>query len=169
MAREFGLTPALTGLVGSAIMIGTIFGSLIGGWLTDKIGRYQVFMADMLFFVVAAIAAGLAPNVWVLIGARFVMGPGRHRPAGRDGVSRGILEVQRPRQQGSRLAAWCPMWYVASSACFLLIFGLYFLLPAEHAGWLWRASLIFGAVPALVIILFRNRFMNESPLGREPG
>ena len=49
MAREFGLTPALTGLVGSAIMIGTIFGSLIGGWLTDKIGRYQVFMADMLF------------------------------------------------------------------------------------------------------------------------
>ena len=61
------------------------------------------------------------------------------------------------------------MWYVASSACFLLIFGLYFLLPAEHAGWLWRASLIFGAVPALVIILFRNRFMNESPLGREPG
>ncbi len=49
VAREFGLTPALTGLVGSAIMIGTIFGSLIGGWLTDRIGRYQVFMADMLF------------------------------------------------------------------------------------------------------------------------
>ncbi|MDN2865754.1 hypothetical protein PAJ58_09460, partial [Campylobacter jejuni] len=41
VAREVGLTPALTGLGGSAIMIGTIFGSLVGGWLTDRIGRYQ--------------------------------------------------------------------------------------------------------------------------------
>ncbi|RQR80895.1 MULTISPECIES: MFS transporter [unclassified Burkholderia] len=165
VAREFGLTPALTGLVGSAIMIGTIFGSLIGGWLTDRIGRYQVFMADMLFFVVAAIAAGLAPNVWVLIAARFVMGLG----VGIDlPVAMAFLaEFSKFNGRGnkaSRLAAWCPMWYVASSVCFLLIFGMYFLLPAEHAGWLWRASLIFGAVPALVIILVRNRFMNESPL-----
>lgn len=44
--------------------------------MTDKYGRYSVFMADMLFFVVSAIAAGLAPNVWVLIGARFLMGIG---------------------------------------------------------------------------------------------
>ncbi|HEF4730018.1 MFS transporter [Burkholderia multivorans] len=165
VAREFALTPALTGLVGSAIMIGTIFGSLLGGWLTDRIGRYQVFMADMLFFVIAAIAAGLAPNVWVLIGARFVMGLG----VGIDlPVAMAFLaEFSKFGGRGnkaSRLAAWCPMWYVASSVCFLLIFGLYFLLPVEHAGWLWRASLIFGAVPALAIILVRNRFMNESPL-----
>jgi len=165
VTREFGLTPSLTGLVGSAIMIGTIFGSLAGGWLTDRIGRYQVFMADMLFFVIAAIAAGLAPNVWVLIAARFVMGLG----VGIDlPVAMAFLaEFSKFSGRGnkaSRLAAWCPMWYVASSVCFLLIFGLYFLLPASHAGWLWRASLIFGAVPALVIILVRNRFMNESPL-----
>ncbi|WP_176115980.1 MFS transporter, partial [Burkholderia cepacia] len=76
VVREFGLTPALTGLVTSSIVIGTILGSLLGGWFTDRIGRYQVFMADMLFFVVAAIVAGLAPNVWVLIAARFVMGLG---------------------------------------------------------------------------------------------
>ena len=119
VAREFGLTPALTGLVGSAIMIGTIFGSLIGGWLTDKIGRYQVFMADMLFFVVAAIAAGLAPNVWVLIGARFVMGPGRHRPAGRDGVSRGISKFngRGNKGRGSRRGARCGTWRRRPASC----------------------------------------------------
>ncbi|MGS0626021.1 ATP-binding cassette domain-containing protein, partial [Ralstonia sp. VS2407] len=59
---------------------------------------------------------------------------------------------------------WCPMWYAASSVCFLIVFGLYFALPAEHARWLWRASLIFGAVPALAIIAVRGRYMNESPL-----
>ena len=76
VVREFQLSPLLTGLVTSSIMVGTIIGNLIGGWLTDKYGRYSVFMADMLFFVVSAIAAGLAPNVWVLIGARFLMGIG---------------------------------------------------------------------------------------------
>ena len=74
VVREFSLSPLLTGVVTSSIMVGTILGNLVGGWLTDKYGRYQVFMADMLFFVVSAIAAGLAPNVWVLIGARFLMG-----------------------------------------------------------------------------------------------
>nr|VUD31191.1 transporter [Raoultella sp. NCTC 9187] len=50
VVREFQLSPLLTGLVTSSIMVGTIFGNLIGGWLTDKYGRYSVFMADMLFF-----------------------------------------------------------------------------------------------------------------------
>ena len=71
---EFSLSPVMTGVVASAIVCGTIVGNLIGGWLTDKIGRYRVFMADMVLFVIAAIVAGFAPNVWVLILARFIMG-----------------------------------------------------------------------------------------------
>lgn len=165
VVKEFGLTPTITGLVTSSIMIGTIVGNLLGGWLTDKYGRYSVFMADMLFFVVSAIAAGLAPNVWVLIGARFLMGIG----VGIDlPVAMAYLaEFSKFTGKGnkaSRLAAWCPMWYAASSACFFIIFALWCLLPKEHLDWLWRASLLFGAVPALLIIAVRRKFMNESPL-----
>jgi MFS family permease len=165
VVKDFGLTPTLTGLVTSSIMIGTIVGNLLGGWLTDKYGRYSVFMADMLFFVVSAIAAGLAPNVWVLIGARFLMGVG----VGIDlPVAMAYLaefsKFTGKANKASRLAAWCPMWYAASSVCFLIIFGLYFVLPKEHIDWLWRASLLFGAVPALLIIAVRSKFMNESPL-----
>ena len=165
VTREFNLTPALSGFVSSSIMIGTILGSLAGGWLTDKIGRYQVFMADMLFFVVAAIAAGLAPNVWVLIAARFVMGlgVGIDLPVAMAFLSE-FSKFNGRGNKASRLAAWCPMWYAASSVCFLIVFALYFFLPAQHADWLWRASLIFGAVPALIIIMVRSKFMNESPL-----
>ncbi|MCS6474291.1 MFS transporter, partial [Burkholderia thailandensis] len=109
--------------------------------------------------------AGLAPNVEVLIAARFVMGLG----VGIDlPVAMAFLaEFSKFGGRGnkaSRLAAWCPMWYAASSVCFLIVFGLYFALPAEHARWLWRASLIFGAAPALAIIAVRGRYMNESPL-----
>ncbi|MCE1897146.1 MFS transporter, partial [Enterobacter hormaechei] len=44
ITREFNLTPAGTGMVASAITFGAIVGALLGGYLTDKIGRYRVFM-----------------------------------------------------------------------------------------------------------------------------
>jgi Arabinose efflux permease len=130
VVREFQLSPLLTGLVTSSIMVGTIVGNLIGGWLTDKYGRYSVFMADMLFFVVSAIAAGLAPNVWVLIGARFLMGigVGIDLPVAMSYLAE-FSKFAGKGNKAARLAAWCPMWYAASTVCFLLIFALYFLLP----------------------------------------
>ena len=165
VVREFQLSPLITGLVTSSIMVGTIVGNLVGGWLTDKYGRYSVFMADMLFFVVSAIAAGLAPNVWVLIGARFLMGVGVgiDLPVAMSYLAE-FSKFAGKGNKAARLAAWCPMWYAASTVCFLLIFALYFLLPKEHLDWLWRASLLFGAVPSLLIIAVRSKFMNESPL-----
>jgi MFS family permease len=42
ITREFNLTPAGTGMVASAITFGAIVGALLGGYLTDKIGRYRV-------------------------------------------------------------------------------------------------------------------------------
>jgi MFS family permease len=165
IARQFALTPVQVGFVASAITFGAIVGALVGGYLTDRIGRYRVFMADMLFFVVAAIAAGLAPNAWVLGGARFLMGIG----VGLDlPVAMAFLaEFSRVAGKGNKaasVAAWCPAWYAATSTCYLLILGLYAILPDAHLGWLWRLTLAFGAVPAIVIILVRSRYISESPV-----
>ena len=55
ITRQFGLSPSGIGMVVSAITMGAIVGAVIGGYLTDKIGRYRVFMADMFFFVFAAL------------------------------------------------------------------------------------------------------------------
>lgn len=111
ITREFNLTPTGTGMVASAITFGAIIGALIGGYLTDKIGRYRVFMADMFFFVVAAIACAFAPNEYVLAGARFVMGLG----VGIDlPVAMAFLaEFSRLRGKGNKAASvamWCPAW-----------------------------------------------------------
>jgi len=165
IARQFSLTPVETGLVSSAIAFGAVIGALFGGYLTDKIGRYRVFMADMLFFVVAAIAAGLAPNAWVLGAARFMMGFG----VGLDlPVAMAFLaEFSRRSGKGNKaasVAAWCPAWYAATSGCYLLILGLYAVLPAADLSWLWRVTLAFGAVPALLIIAVRSRYISESPV-----
>jgi MFS family permease len=165
VVTEFALSPLMTGVVASAIIVGTIVGNIIGGWLTDKIGRYRVFMADMVLFVIAALVAGFAPNVWVLVLARFIMGisVGIDLPVAMSYLSE-FSKFSGSSNKAARLAAWCPMWYAASSLCFGIVLLLYFLLPAEHINWLWRASLIFGAVPALFIIYIRGKYLTESPI-----
>lgn len=167
IAREFSLTPTGSGFVASAITFGAIIGAFLGGYLTDKVGCYRVFMADMFFFVVAAIACALAPNAWVLGGARFVMGLG----VGIDlPVAMAFLtEFSRLQGRGNkaaRVAMWCPVWYgyAAISISYLLVLGLYAMLPAHEAGWLWRLILGFSAVPAIAIIAIRSRYMSESPV-----
>lgn len=165
ITREFHLTPAGTGMVASAITFGAIVGAFFGGYLTDKIGRYRVFMADMFFFVIAALACAFAPNEWVLAGARFVMGLG----VGIDlPVAMAFLaEFSRLQGRGNKaasIAMWCPTWYAAISVSYLLVLLLYGVLPAGYTDWLWRLILGFGAVPALFIIAIRSKYMSESPV-----
>jgi MFS family permease len=74
--EQFALDGFMTGLVNASIMVGAVVGALAGGYLVDRFGRYRLFMADMVFFVVAALGSALAPEVWSLIGFRFVMGIG---------------------------------------------------------------------------------------------
>ncbi|HWT37431.1 MAG TPA: MFS transporter [Paraburkholderia sp.] len=165
VAREFSLTPAGTGFVASAITFGAIVGAFLGGFLTDRIGRYRVFMADMFFFVIAALACAFAPNAWVLGGARFVMGLG----VGIDlPVAMAFLaefsRLQGKGNKAARVAMWCPVWYAAISVSYLLVLAFYATLPESHQPLLWRLILGFGAVPAIVIIAIRSRYISESPV-----
>jgi len=163
--KHFGLSTSATGMVAAAMNAGTVVGSIAGGWLTDRIGRYAVFMADMICFVIAALVAGMAPTATILILARFAMGfgVGMDLPVAMAFLSE-FSKLSGKGSKASRAAAWCPTWYAASSLCFFLVFALDAVVPATHPDWLWRASLAFGALPALLIILVRNRYMSESPI-----
>lgn len=66
--------------------------------------------------------------------------------------------------KAARIAMWCPTWYAAISVSYLLVLLLYAVLPESHTDWLWRLILGFGAVPALLIIAIRSRYMSESPV-----
>ncbi|WP_029685613.1 MFS transporter [Tatumella saanichensis] len=165
ITRQFGLSPSGIGMVVSAITMGAIVGAVIGGYLTDKIGRYRVFMADMFFFVFAALLGALAPNAEVLGISRFIMGLG----IGIDlPVAMAFLaEFSRLKGRGNKAASvamWCPTWYAAISISYLLVLGLFYSLPASQTEYLWRYVVGFGAVPALIILTVRKRYMTESPV-----
>lgn len=162
--EQFGLSGFMTGLVNASIMVGAVIGALFGGYLVDRFGRYRLFMADMVFFVVAAIGCAVAPNEWVLIAFRFVMGIG----VGLDlPVAMAFLaEFSKLKGKGNRsqrVNAWSPAWYIATGIGYLVVLIIFVSLPYEHHAILWRLVVGFGAVPALVVLLVRRRYLAESP------
>ncbi|WP_433875526.1 MFS transporter [Sinomonas atrocyanea] len=163
IAKDFALDPGMLALVSASIMIGALVGSVVGGYFVDRLGRFKVFMADMVFFVVAAIACALAPDAWTLVIARFIMGVG----IGVDfPVAFSFLaEYASQRKKGGTVSLWQPMWYVAVASTFALLIPVYFLFQGMNWGenHMWRVVVGFGAVPALIIMVFRQTYMAESP------
>src|SRR5277367_4953480 len=49
---------------------------LLGGSLGDRLGRKRIFFIGVVWFDVASVCCGLAPNAGVLIGARVLQGVG---------------------------------------------------------------------------------------------
>ncbi|MHA6630419.1 MFS transporter [Pseudonocardia sichuanensis] len=161
IATTFRLNPVEEGVVAASIMVGALLGALVGGYLVDRVGRYKMFMADMIFFVVAAIACAVAPNYELLTAARFVMGIG----IGIDFpvALAFIAEFNALRGRGGKVSLWQPMWYLATGASFVVLLPLYFLMPADMHADMWRWAVGFGAVPALIVMLVRHKYMDESP------
>src|SRR5438067_4985587 len=49
---------------------------LLGGALGDRFGRRKVFMIGTVWFAVASVVCGVAPNIEVLVAARILQGVG---------------------------------------------------------------------------------------------
>lgn len=74
LAAELGTTASNVQLTLTAFLVGLALGQLVIGPLSDGWGRRGLLLAGTAVCVVATLICALAPNVWVLIGARFVMG-----------------------------------------------------------------------------------------------
>lgn len=157
LKHSFHLSPLELGSVTAMMAFGAFLGALWGGYFTDKVGRLRMFLLDLLFLVVAAIGAAVSVNLVMLLAFRFLMGVG----VGLDFpvALSFIAEFVAERRKGSNVNLWQMMWYVAASFTGLIVLPFYL---AGVSGDLWRVAVGFGAVPALIILLMRLRYMNES-------
>ncbi|PWC01024.1 Bcr/CflA family drug resistance efflux transporter [Corynebacterium yudongzhengii] len=76
IAADFGTTQPMVQLTLSGFVIGLAVGQLVIGPLSDALGRQKLMIAGAVLALVAAIAAALAPTIWVLITARVLQGLG---------------------------------------------------------------------------------------------
>jgi MFS family permease len=155
--NHFHLSPFEVGSITAVMAFGAFFGALWGGYFTDKIGRFKMFLLDLLFLVVAALGAALSQNLITLLAFRFLMGIG----VGLDFpvALSFIAEFVAVRRKGLSLNLWQMTWFVAASFTGVVVLPFYL---AGVGSELWRIAVGFGAVPAFLILLLRFRFMNES-------
>lgn len=141
--KLWDLTPAIHGLAMSAALWGTVLGSLIGAWPTDRFGRKKTLLWIGILYLVSAIWSALATDPTSFVIARFIGGIG----VGISTVAAPLFisEIARAEKRG-RLAGMFQFNIVFG---ILVAFGSNALLGGfgEDA---WRWMLGVEAIPALI-------------------
>src|SRR5579872_2006044 len=70
------LGDGMHGFAMASALYGTVLGSLLGGWPTDRFGRRPTLLCIGVLYLVSALGTGLAPEVYTFIIARFIGGLG---------------------------------------------------------------------------------------------
>ena len=70
------LSAGLHGFAMASALYGTVVGSLLGSWPTDRLGRKPTLFAIGILYVISAVGCGYAGNVEWFIAARFSGGLG---------------------------------------------------------------------------------------------
>lgn len=139
----WGLGAGLHGVAMASALYGTVLGSLLGGWPTDRFGRRATLLWIGILYFVSAVWSGLATDVYSFIVARFI-----------GGLGVGISTVAAPLYI-SEIAPPAHRGRLAGMFQFNIVFGILvaFLSNAllagvgEHA---WRWMLGVEAIPALL-------------------
>jgi MFS family permease len=142
----------LLGLAAAGTQGGALAGALLGGWLSDKIGRRVMFLSTMVLFIVLALAQAFVTSVLWLVVVRFALGV----PLGSD-ISNGYTYIMESMRKGEREVMgnrWQFMFAVGEVAT-LAVIAMFLVLNIDHE-LIWRITLGLGAVPALVILVMRH-------------
>lgn len=154
---QFGLSPQAVGLLGASTFLGAILGLLVFGDMSDRLGRRIIFVVNLFFFVVFAIASALVTSVTWLFVMRFLVGVG----VGMDipTSTAYLAEIAPRRQRGAILGSLLNvMWLLGALASTLVAIPL--IAWFGNDAWRWMMGL--AAVPALLALLGRQG-LPESP------
>jgi len=158
MKAELGLTPLTEGLVASSLLLGAAFGAVIGGRLSDRNGRRANILLLAVLFFLGALACSFAPNIGVMVAARFVLG----LAVGGASVTvpTYLAEMSPPHMRG-RIVTQNELMIVSGQLLAFVINAFLGNTFADHQG-IWRWMLLVATVPAVLLGL-GMLMMPESP------
>ena len=142
LVEEWSLSPAQAGIIGSYSLVGMMLGSMLFGWLADKVGRKNVIMVCIAFYSVFTALGGFASSSELFSWYRFFAG------LGIGGVVPNVIALTAdysPRNLQNTM--------VSIMLCGMQVGGI--LGPAISMATMnnygWHAVLWVGSVPLLLI------------------
>ncbi len=150
--EQYHPNPYLLGLAAAATQGGALVGALLGGWLSDKIGRRVMFLATMVMFIIFALVQAFVSSVGWLVAVRLILGV----PLGSD-ISNGYAYIMESMPKGERevMGNRWQFMFAVGEVFTLGVIAVFLALDLPHE-MVWRVTLGLGAVPALVILLMRH-------------
>ncbi len=137
------LSPGMHGFAMASALYGTVAGSLLGSWPTDRFGRKTTLKAIGLLYIVSAFGCGFAWDVTSFIIARFI-----------GGLGIGISTVAAPLYI-SEIAPPAYRGRLAGMFQFNIVFGIimafvsnYLLKGVGQNAWRWMLGV--AAIPSLI-------------------
>ena len=152
--ETWDLTDYLQGILVSSVLIGAVIGAATNGILADIFGRKKIIIATALIFIIGSILCGIAPNIYVLILSRMLVG-----------LAVGIVnfvvplylsEVSPKQLRGTIVSLY--QWAITAGILFSYLINAVF----AHAVYNWRWMLFFGVVPG-IILLSGMLFLSDTP------
>ncbi len=151
--NDFKLSPFVKGAIVAGLLLGAMIGAAFAGRLSDRLGRKRLIVGAAVIFTGGALLAALAPNVEVLIGARFILGLAVGSAA--LVVPLYLAEIAPTEVRGA----------IASLNQLMIVVGIlaaYIVNAILASSGNWRLMLGLAAAPAL-ILLAGMMFMPETP------
>ena len=148
----WNLSGRMEALLAAAVFVGQVIG-MLGAPLADTYGRRPLILTGWVLIVVFGFSSVVAPNYWVLVSLRAVVGVGigLSQTTSYDMVTEMLAKEDRSKVTYSNLMS--------------ALGGLYMLIVAwtllnEYG---WRILTLFCAFPILIIAVWGFFFLPESP------
>ncbi|MEW6705035.1 MAG: MFS transporter [Pseudomonadota bacterium] len=153
MVAEYGITRQHAGWLALFALTGTTVGSVLWGWIADRLGRRAAILLSALMFIGTAICGAMPAFEWNLAMC-FLMGASA---GGLLPITFTLMAEMIPtRHRGWLLVA---LGGVGTSAGYLLAAGSAAVLEPLFS---WRVLWLLG-LPTGALIVFLDRFIPESP------
>jgi PHS family inorganic phosphate transporter-like MFS transporter len=146
------------GLVESTALLASAIGALLFGRVADMLGRKRIYGVEVLVLAAGAIACAFSPNIWWLIGFRFILGIGI---GGDYPVSATIMSEYAGKAHRGMLVSLVFAMQAAGLIVGPLLAAALLSTNLSH-DIIWRILVAFGALPALAVYWSR-RHLKETP------
>jgi sugar porter (SP) family MFS transporter len=142
--NTFALSTHMQEIVVSVVPAGTMMGAIVGGILSDRLGRRATLLWSAVIFIVGSILAPLSPTVGILIVARSLLG----FAIGFTSVTAPVYvsELSPPQSRGTLIGLY--QFALTFGIVFANLVG-YWFAPEES----WRLMFAIGTLPAAAFLM----------------
>lgn len=154
MAPHLNLTPEWSAAIGASALAGIFFGAILGGYLTDIIGRRIMFIVDIVAIAALSVAGAFATDALGVFLSRFFMGVfvGADYPIATSLIAEFAPKAHRAVSMGVVSLSW----YAGATVAAFVGWGLY---GVDNG---WQMMLASAVIPCVILLIGRHD-IPESP------